>query len=181
MGLEGRCLPGQSQPWGQCQSTSPPGQACPQCLVALFAGLGSCPWLSEGIPHVSTCLRWSLAVLTLACWGLGWDWRCDSSGVTFGITKCQCLVGFRLLGASKDKNNPHHKPTRSSGVADTPPSHSPHSPQVRSPAVCLEGLPFKDGRLGAGRETSDLQGRPWICPSLHSSVPGMGSDVTHPL
>lgn len=34
-----------------------------------------------------------LAVLTLACWGLEWDWRYYRSGVAFRITKCQCPVG----------------------------------------------------------------------------------------
>lgn len=38
---------------------------------------------------------------------LGWGSKYDSNGVAFGITKCQCLVGFHLPGAFKDKNNLH--------------------------------------------------------------------------
>lgn len=44
--------------------------------------------------------------------------RSDSSGVAFQIAKRQCLVGFCLPGAFKDKNTLHHKLTRSLGMSD---------------------------------------------------------------
>ena len=37
--------------------------------------------------------------------GFGWGLRYDSNEVAFEITTGQCLVGFRLQGAFKDKDN----------------------------------------------------------------------------
>lgn len=120
------------------------------------------PWPLEGIPHVSACSTWSLAALTSACWGLGWDWRYDNSRVAFRITKCQCLVGFRLLGASKDKNNLHHRLTRSSGWLTPPAPSTPHSPQVESPAMRLRGSPLSP--------TAQCLERARMSPTLFSSL-----------
>lgn len=65
-----------------------PGLACPALALGVLAFLLSALNLSL-----------SLAVSALAFWGprpewgLGWGLRYDTSGVAFGITKCQCLVG----------------------------------------------------------------------------------------
>lgn len=104
--------------------------------------------------------------------------RSDSNEVAFQITQRQCLVGFCLPGAFKDKNTPHHKLTRSLGLSDPAglaltfyPRPLPHPPQAVD-AVCPEVLLFKDRVLGASRGVlTDFKG---ACPSTHSSVPGVG-------
>ena len=153
------------------------GQACPQCLLAPVWSPGSVP-----VQRHSSCQHLSQMEPGRARIGLlgpgpgrgdRGGIRSDSSGVVFQTARHQCLVGFRLPGAFKDKNTLHHKLTRSLGMSDpmgrTLTSH-PHpllpSPQARSPALCPGGLPFKDGVLGTSRgELSDLQG---ACASVHA-------------
>lgn len=112
--------------------------------------------------------------------------RSDSSGVAFQIAKRQCLVGFCLPGAFKDKNTLHHKLTRSLGMSDpvgpaltSYPQTTPMPPQAQCPTMCPRGLPFKDGV--SGTSSGELSNPRGAWPSVHSSVPGVGFTFAHPL
>lgn len=105
-----------------------------------------------------------------SCWplgpagqgGSGWGvCVCDTSGVAFSTTRCQCLPGFRLPGAFTGKNNLHHRLAGSLGMSDPVggccPTHipAPHPAQACS-AGCPSALSYKDGVLGDSREQSGL-------------------------